>query len=268
MAPRPLRIVLPATRGPERADEASRRLTAFLERPLARRFEVQIHAATTYVQLAAELLSGRVDVGWAPPLVCARVEAHGGRALLRALRGGSPTFRAAMLRRRGGKVTEALGEGLVGAWSDRDSTSGYLLPRAWIRAQGADPARVFASERFFGSVTAAATEVAEGRADLTGGFASSAAGKRAYSVLDELPEALRDELEAFAFTAEVPNDALVAAPGASAATSRALQEAIATASVSGEGRRVLDEVFDAEGFEPAPPDGYRTLYSLVLESLR
>ncbi len=268
MAVRPLRIVLPASRGADRADQAANRLADFLSKPLAGRFEVLVHVAPTYVQLASDLMAGRADAGWAPPLVCARVEAHGGRALLRALRGGSPTFRAALLRRRGAPITAELSEGLTAAWSDRDSTSGYLLPRAWVRSRGLDPARVFAKERFFGSYVAAAEEVAAGRADVTAVFAAPADARRAFSGLDELPESLRQLLEPFAWTAETPNDALVAAPAASPATARALQEAIATAAVSGEGRRVLGEVFDAEGFEPAPPDSYRALYSLVLDSLR
>ncbi len=263
-----LRFAIPPSLGAGKASRIGERLQAFLAAQLSPRAEVEVVVAESYPALGQHLLKGTADAGWAPPLVCARVEAHGGRAVARAVRGGASSFRAALVCRRDKPLDPARLLGLSAAWVDRDSTAGYLLPQAWVRSRGLDPYKVFVRERFVGSFRAAAEEVASGKADVTATFASAPSATRAILGIDDLPRALRDRLKVFAFTGESPNDAVVVGPAVSDLAGKDLARRLLAASDEPEGKKLLAEVFDAERFEPAPKDGYRVLYNLVLSTLR
>ncbi|MEJ7730865.1 MAG: PhnD/SsuA/transferrin family substrate-binding protein [Polyangiaceae bacterium] len=173
----------------------------FLRRWLGAGWLVEARVAESYGELAQLLGSGGADIGWTPPLVGARVEALGGRVLVRVVRGGATTFRAAIVGARRRPVEPRALRGLRAAWVDRESTAGYLLPRAWVRSAGADPDRVFASEAFAGTHQAALQMVLDDRADLTGVFAAAASAP-AYTALDDLPASDRARLNIVGYTME------------------------------------------------------------------
>src|SRR6185436_19670290 len=150
-----LRFVTPPSLGSGHAERAAARMERFLSRYLAPAFDVEVTVAGSYAELARALSSGQAEIGWTPPLVGARIEASGGRALVRVVRGGSSTFRAAIVCQKGKPVDPSNLFGMRAVWVDRESTAGYLLPRAWVRSLGFDPDKVFASERFAGSHRAA-----------------------------------------------------------------------------------------------------------------
>jgi phosphonate transport system substrate-binding protein len=261
--PKLLRFAVPPSLGARKATVASSALEIFLNQTLAPSFRVQVAVAESYPTLADDVLSGKADAGWAPPFVSARVERGGGRALVRLTRGGASTYRSALLCRKDKPVKLQSPQGLVAAWVDRDSTSGYLLALAWLKSQKIDVEKAFKEQRFTGSFHAAVNEVANGNADLTSTFASAPSSKRKYTGIDDLPKGTQERLSVVAYTSELPNDSVVVGPGVSASTAEYLTWRLLTAVREQTGKRMLTEVFNADGLEAAPTKGYAALYSLV-----
>lgn len=260
------RFELPPSVGESAARERAKQLEGFLSHEMAR--PVQVTVAPSYDVLAKGLLSGRVDAAWAPPFVCARIEAMGVRVLVRGVRRGASSYRAAILARAdASRGLESL-EGVTAAWSDRDSVGGYLLPIAFFRSKGLDPAKMFSSQRFLGSYRAALEELAAGRADVSSIFAPPAqAGLPETTGLDEVAPDLKGALSVVAFTEESPNDGVAVSMTLSPLVTGELERVLLAMPSTPDGARLVQEIFRAECFEPAPRMGYRALYRVALASL-
>src|SRR5438552_3039139 len=118
------RFALPPSLGSQVAAERGRGLTEFLSLSLGK--PVQVEVAESYSTLARDLLSGALDAAWAPPFVCARIEAMGVRVLVRGVRNGVSTYRAALVSRVEKPLTLETLSGCTAVWADRESTGGYL----------------------------------------------------------------------------------------------------------------------------------------------
>lgn len=259
---RTLRFALPPSVGPSAASERARRLEAYLADRLGRTVEVVV--PQSYDALARELLTGRCDAGWAPPFVCARIEAMGVRVLLRGVRGGASSYRAALVCKagRGLRLDGLAGRSAV--WADRDSVGGYLLAMALLRSKGLDPVRLFGAQTFAGSYQAALEQVLQGKADVTSVFAP--VGTEATG-LDELVPGQSAAFEVVAFTDESPNDGVAVAMSATTPQVAELERTMMALADSPAGAEILKETFAAERFELAPRMGYRALYRVALASL-
>ena len=262
-SPRPFRFALPPSLGAVLTQAAGPLLKGYLSAALAKPVEVDV--SPSYEALAKTILAGRADAAWAPPFVCARVEAMGVRVLVRGVRHGASSYRAALLCRSAAKLSL---DGLAGksaAWVDRDSIAGYLLPVAYLRGRGLDPAKLFFAQQFTGSYRVALESVLDGKADVTSIFAPPDADES--SSVEEILPGRAKELHALAFTDSVPNDGVVVSMSALPELTAALEKTMLSLHESGEGRSVLEQGFHVERFEPAPRLGYRALYRVALASL-
>lgn len=257
-----LRMLIPSSQGDARSAAAAERISAFLERHVSHSARVEVEVAASYAELERRMLAGEAPVAWAPPIVAARLELHGGRPLLRFERRGKTTYASALVATGDVSLDSP---GLRVAWVERDSTAGYLLPRAFLQASG--PRVAFAEERFVGSYEAALDELLAGRVDLAAVHATRAAGGGVnMAPLEARTAAERARCRVVAVTAEVPNDGLVLGPGASAELAEALSRDLLAVAGTPEGRQLLSSAFHADGFERAEPGSYQALYSLVLKS--
>jgi phosphonate transport system substrate-binding protein len=246
----------------------TRQLQAYLAQALA--VPVEMRVPPSYEQLARELLAGKVDAAWAPPFVCARIEAMGVRVLVRGVRQGASTYRAALVCRKDSPVTLDTLAGTTVAWADRDSVGGYLLAMAFLKERGHDPARTFFKQDFVGSYHGALQAVLEGRADVTSVFAPVPRPGGAGPELTGLPEVWPEHAQAFkvlAFTADAPNDGVAVSMSAAPGLVTELEKAFLAMHQSPPGLGVLGDCFHAERFEAAPRMGYRALYRVALASL-
>ncbi len=257
----PVRFALPPSVGAEAASERAGRLRTYLGAALGQSCEVLV--PPSYEALAKDLLAGKVEAAWAPPFVCARIEAMGIRVLVRGVRSGAASYRAALLGRKGeGLKTETL-FGKKALWADRDSVGGYLLPLAFLKAKGLDPNRVFSHQGFAGSYRAALEGVLAKFADVTSVFAR---GNEATGLTEVWPEK-KDEFEVIAFTEEAPNDGVAVSMSASVAVVDQLERTLLKLHEAPEGQAILKDIFHAERFDAAPRMGYRALYRVALASL-
>ena len=269
MSTRPLRnavrFALPSSLGPETQVRAQQ-LQAHLAAALGRDTEVIV--AATYEQLARELLAGKVDAAWAPPFVCARIEAMGVRVLVRGLRNGQSAYRAALLTRKDSNVTLDTLKGTTAAWSDRDSVGGYLLPMAFLRDRGLDPAKTFHQQDFVGNYRDALEAVLAGKADVTSVFAPPAReGAPDETGLAELWPEKQNQFRVLGFTEEAPNDGVAVSMSAASTTVTELEKTLLSLHLTPAGATVLKDCFHADKFELAPRMGYRALYRVALASL-
>ena len=260
------RFGLPPSLGSEMARGRAEQLASFIERALGRRVEVGV--AASYEALAKDLLAGRSDAVWAPPFVCARVEAMGVRVLARGVRRGRSSYRAALVARAGAGLTLESLQGMRVAWVDRDSVAGYLLVSAYLKAQGMDPARTFAAQQFTGSYRAALEAVRDGTADVASIFCPPESTGLTYA--DGVEVVLPGQggaYELISYTEEAPNDGVPVGMGVAPELVGQLEHALLGLHESPEGLRLLRDIFEAERFEPAPRMGYRALYRVALASL-
>lgn len=262
-----LRFALPPSLGSQAAADRAGRLQKLLSRRLGRPVEVTV--APSYEALAKDLLSGRTDTAWAPPFVCARVEAMGVRVLVRGVRKGASTYRAALICRPDSPLRKGDLTGAKALWVDRDSVGGYLLALGYLRSKGHNPNKLFASQDFAGSYRAAVEGVLAGRADVTSLFAPVAVpGKPdAIGIAEAVPGRTEKDVHVIAFTDEAPNDGVVVSMSVSDDVAAALEKTFLSIQESADGAALMREIFNAERFEKAPRLGYRALYRVALASL-
>jgi phosphonate transport system substrate-binding protein len=260
-----MRFAVPPSLGRE-AEARIEQLSHFLRDALGHGVEVSRPAS--YEQLAKELLSGRIDAAWAPPFVCARVEAMGVRVLVRGVRHDASTYRAALVCRKGHAVSLAALKGRAAVWADRDSVAGYLLPMAYVREQGFAPGQHFGEQTFAGSYLAALETVLAEKAFVTSVFASSARGHGPTRLgMSEIWPEQADSFDVVAYTPESPNDGVAAAMNAPPQVLADLERVLVAMADTERGRAVLHHTFRCQRFELAPRSGYRALYRVALASL-
>ena len=142
------------------------------------------------------------------------------------------------------------------------------MPVAYLKARGLEPARVFASRRFTGSYRAALEEVRCGGADVASIFCPpESTGLTYVAGVEVVLPGKGDAFEPIAYTEEAPNDGVLVGLGVAPELVGLLERALLGLHESEEGRRLLEELFTAERFEPTPRMGYRALYRVALASL-
>lgn len=260
MSPPPFRFALPPSTSADERELSIAALRAFLERVVGRATDVTL--SKSYEVLARNLLSGAVDAGWAPPLVCAQAEPRGARVIVRALRRGRSAYRSALVVRKGeGGALGAL-VGRRAAWVDPHSVAGYLLPAALLRKHALDPARTFKHQFFAGSYPAALGAVLSEHADVAPIHALDDGGPLFRESLKLAAPGFEDAFELLAVTDETPSDGVVVGPSAGALADQLSRAFLALAGAP-EGKKLLTDVFHADDFEPAPAMGYRALYAVA-----
>ncbi len=261
------RFALPPSLSSEQVRQGSEKLSAFLQSALGR--PVEVSKSASYELMAKELLSGRVDAAWAPPFVCARTEAMGVRVLVRGVRLGMSSYRSALVCRAGVGLSPERLKGVTAAWVDRDSVAGYLLPVAYLKSQGVEPAKAFAAQHFTSSYRGALEEVLSGTADVAGVFCPPASTEFSYAVGVEkvLGPGSGEKFQLIAYTEEAPNDGVPVSMSVPLPMVKTLESTLLGLHATPEGQALLSSMFSADRFEPAPRMGYRALYRVALVSL-
>ena len=240
----PLRFLFPPSLGDPKARARAELLGDALTKRLERDFSVEI--APSYEALEREITGATAGLAWAPPIVCAR-SLSAVRVVLRAVRGGRSTFRAAMVCRASDPLDARSLRGKRAAWVDPMSTSGYALALAWMRSVGVDPDRTLSAQRFHGSFRAALLAVVEHEADVSSIFVHRDELEGALATLTELLGPLAGSLAPFALTPESPTDAILVTKRVGATVAEQLARALLP-SRRGSLLPLLRDVCSADGF--------------------
>jgi len=216
-------------------------------------------ASDSYDHLTEQLLSGAVQAAWAPPLVCARVEKAGGRVVVQGVRGGTASYRSVLFARRGLLLSTQALQGRTAAWTDRHSMGGYVLPTALLRGVGIHPDRVFAEQLFVGTYEGCVKAVLDGRAHVSGCYASSAAAQTARMGFLRIAKAHVDELTVLAYSGECPHDGIALSPNLSAEDKDGLTAAFVRLVENPEEGRALARALDWDGLKIPDSGTYQDL---------
>jgi len=227
---------------------------------------VDVTVSHSYDVLARNLLSGAIDLAWAPPFVCARTEPDGARVLAQAIRGGHAAYASAFVTVDPARTTLAALKGAHVAFVDENSVAGYLLPLAHLTERVGDPRRYFGRVTFAGSYRAALALVDAGQADVCCVHALPGDPR---SAMRAIAAHLPDHARAYVVvdvTATTPSEAMVLSPVAierAPALADRLVEVLTHMRETREGSVLLDGLFLADRFAKAERGAYRALYKLA-----
>jgi phosphonate transport system substrate-binding protein len=254
---------LPPSVGRESALGRANLLQTYLSAALGE--PVTVTVAANYKALKNDLLSGALIGAWGPPYICSRIEAYGGQALVRGVRGGRSSYRSALVGRQQRQIVLGASTQLRVAWVDPESVGGFLLPRALLRERHADGAGFLREERFVGSYRAGVQAVLDGDVDLAPVWAPDLESAEPLPALAELAGERAAMLEVLGVSRSCPNDGVVISPLAARAIAQGIQQLFLKMTQDAPGRAVLKEVFGAERFEAAPPGAYRAVNDLFAD---
>ncbi|MCA9707180.1 MAG: PhnD/SsuA/transferrin family substrate-binding protein, partial [Myxococcales bacterium] len=199
-------LMFPPSLGHIAASARAELLTQWFQRHVG--VEISIDVAPDYEALHRAIVEGRIDLAWAPPIVCASVQ-RSCLAILKAVRGGRSAYRSALIVRHGEIHSLEELRGARAAWVDRLSTGGYLLPTAHLRSMGHDPDELLGEQFFVGSYGRALRGLLDREADVASIYVHSATHEAAQTSLRDLLRNDASRLCAVDFTREAPSDGLV-----------------------------------------------------------
>jgi eukaryotic-like serine/threonine-protein kinase len=225
-------------------------LQSWLERPMP--FEV----CDTYADCAERLGRGELAFAALPPLLyVTTADALEGLELLAIKEYDGAHSYAGWLMVRDDVGVSRLGEleGRTFCYTDENSTSGYFLPRQYLREQGYDPDRFVGRVHWSGQHLQALRDVLSGRCDVVATYNGAV-----YSASDEGVGVGR--LHLVATTGVIPQDAMVAAPHVPPETRARFREALLAFDPEAHtGEPYVGAVQRITGFQPAEDGLYDAL---------
>lgn len=236
-------------------------LRVYLQQALAR--PVTLELSQTYAELAEGVFAGRYAYGVFPPLLYVRAQEREPEALepmaFKAFEGAVRSDGYLLVTRDSElERVEDLADKRF-CLTDPDSASGNLLPRVWLRAQGLDPDAVLSAAHWSGDHLQVLRDLVSGQCEIA---ATSSGALLTASSLGVAAGRLR----IFAITGHLPQEVVVAGPGAPSEERLAVQEALFgfdPQSHSESPRPWLGESQRISGFEPVDESLFESLRALV-----
>lgn len=252
--------------GEEHALKAKAALEPYLTKTLGSQVTVQVFA--TYEELSDALATNKVDLAWITPVafVQAAQKHRDVTALSKAMRSsdGGLVYRAVFITKASSPVTELkLLKGKKVAWVSKLSASGYLFPRALMKEQGLEPDTFFSSETFAGDHPAVCKAVRDGQADVGVTYAAApkeGAALEATGCADSGPVG---DFKVVASTQNVPNEVIASSPEFPPTRVDDVLATFGRMSQSTDGKKVLADVFRAQGFGVAVEGDFDTVVELL-----
>lgn len=225
---------------------------------------MQPRFSTDYRALVDDLVAGRLDAAWLPPLNLLRADTSV-RPVLALQRAGKSSYHGAIVARRD--------SGLVGlrdlagkrmGWVDKDSAGGYVLARALIAEQYRDVDAFLGPQEFCGSHRAVVEAVRDGKVDAGATFVHFG---RDFAVTSsgwqEFLGERAHELGSIALTGSIPSDVIAVRNELPEDDGAALVEALLGLASDPDGRVLLAKVFNANGLEEPRMREYEQLAILA-----
>lgn len=219
--------------------------------------------APTYRDMALEVQKGAVTLAWVPPVLALDLEERGlANPLALPIRSGMASYKTAIItRERGPSRVEDL-RGSRMAWVDRESSSGYIVPRIHLASLGCELETFFANESFHLTHVGVVEAVASGRADAGATFYSTRADGKlvsaGWAAEDGTP--IR-AVKIVATAGPIPNDMIVVARTLSASVRAGIQRWLL--GLDPRAQALFGEVVHCREFRVPSPEHFRPLRALV-----
>jgi phosphonate transport system substrate-binding protein len=145
-------------------------------------------------------------------------------------------------------------KGKVMCWVDPNSTSGYIIPRIMLAANGIDPDADFSQTIEAGSHNNSITAVYNGDCDVGVSYADARS-----SIEDDFPD-VKEVVAVLATTTDIPNDSVSFAKDFPADMREQIVNALLEISASDEGKEALNNLYSIDALVAADDsfyDGFR-----------
>jgi len=221
---------------------------------------IDANVGTDFAAVREAMGAKKAHIGWLNTFnyVLAH-EKYGVDVALVTVRYGSTSYKGQIIVRAdsGIKTLQDL-KGKVMCWVDPNSTSGYIVPRILLKANGIDPDKDFAKTIEAGSHNNVVTQVYNGDCDAGATYVDARS-----SVEKDLPD-VKEKVIAIATTADIPNDNVSFIKDFPKEDRDKIVNALLEIANSEEGKKALNELYSIEGLEPADDsfyDGFRAQLS-------
>lgn len=220
--------------------------------------EIQPFVAMDYTGVVEALRVNKLDIAFLTPAsyVLARNEANV-RVILKSERKGIPYYYAAIITRAdsGIKTLEDL-RGKTFAFGDSLSTTGHVFPRKMFKERGIDPVRDFKQILFSGGHDATVLAVLNGKVDAGATYANSPDSKDTAWMRYLKDAEVVNKIHAIAFSEPIPADNLVLSTDIDDGLAKKIEAIFIELSRDPEGKRMLRELYQIDGFVPASDQDY------------
>lgn len=234
---------------PERQAPALKRLGDYLHRELG--MEVKTREANTYREAVRQLSSGEVDVAQLSPyaFVQATRLIDDLLPLAASVAQGTTSYASYLIVKDDApyhRLEDVVGKRI--GFTDRWSTSGYIVPAAWMRGKGVDPEQDF-TVVWLGAHDRALQAVIDGEVDV--------AAVSSDTVVSSGAVGLGGPIRILAKPGRIPYDAIAVRKTMDPQLVWRLRKAFLSLSIhSPEGRAVLEDYNLINGFMPVPAGHY------------
>jgi phosphonate transport system substrate-binding protein len=217
---------------------------------------VEANVGTDFAAVREAMGAGKAHIGWLNTFnyVLAN-EKYGVDVALVTERFGSTSYKGQFNVRADSGITELEDiKGKVMCWVDPNSTSGYIIPRIMLAANGIDPDADFAKTVEAGSHNNSVTAVYNGDCDVGVSYAD------ARSSIEEDFADVKEVVVVLATTTDIPNDSVSFAKEFDAEMRDQIVNALLEISASEEGQEALNNLYSIDALQAADDsfyDGFR-----------
>ncbi len=213
--------------------------------------QVRLQTASDYNSILNLLVKGDIDIAWLASNIS--VEARSNpelQLLVKPIRFGTDSYRGIIISRQDSGIRSLSDlKNKKFAWVEKESASGYIFPKAMLLEAGIDPENDFAEATFLGKHDAVVLNVLLGKYD-------------AGACYDDARTTLRDkgkinELTILATTQDISNEPIVCRKNLPPDLIEKIKKAFLDLNKkTPEGREVLENLTDVDGFVPANHNDY------------
>ena len=213
---------------------------------------VKANVGTDFAAVREAMGAGKAHIGWLNTFnyVLAH-EKYGVDVALVTVRYGSTSYKGQIVVRAdsGIKSLQDL-KGKTMCWVDPNSTSGYIVPRIMLKANGIDPDKDFAKTVEAGSHNNVIVAVYNGDCDAGATYSDARS-----SVEKDLPD-VKEKVIVLATTADIPNDNVSFIKDFPADMRDKIVNALLEIAQTDEGKEALNTVYNIAGLEKADDSFY------------
>jgi phosphonate transport system substrate-binding protein len=217
---------------------------------------VVANVGTDFAAVREAMGANKAQIGWLNTFnyILAH-EKYGIDVALVTIRFGATTYKGQIVvRADSGITTLADLKGKVMCWVDPNSTSGYIIPRIYLKANGIDPDTDFSNQVEAGSHNNVITQVYNGDCDAGASFVDARS-----SVEADLPDVM-EKVVVLATTGDIPNDGVDFTKDFPADMRTTIVNALLDIANTDQGKEALNTLYSIDGLEKQDDsfyDGFR-----------